>query len=468
MAVSVLARHGTKSVALERLPIRDLGGRLGNADLIPIELAYQYVPWFYRAIETRAQNTPTIPYGVYRTGADEPIATEKEPEKVPAIVDIFHLIEAWTADLDMYGKACAWWQNGEWVRLHPRTITPEYDRQTGEIKYWTRRIDGASVRIYPDEPFLWLVVPPRAKEVGEGVGAGVRALLAATSMHNMDQYEANFWKNGAKNDIIVEVPDWFTLTETEQEREKRGWISQIRSWLPKFTSKDTKIHQLNQNMKDLAMDALTAKQRQNIAVAFGLPMSVIFSDAANFATAAMDDWHIYDKTLVPFVRTILAPQLNKQLLEPNGYVWRVEEQRLEVYQQYRIEMAMKLFPARQAGDITQDEFREALGYAPLTNVDDDWVARQREAEARLQSQEDSITLTPKQTDSKSVDDELATWERMARKRYREGNPTKALDFASDVLDAEAMDVVGNMLVKCDDAEQLAQVFADAKAWLAHA
>jgi len=97
-----------------------------------------------------------------------------------------------------------------------------------------------------------------------------------------------------------------------------------------------------------------------------VPHSLLFSSAANYATARQDDLHFYDKTILPQARRIESA-LNAQVFAPLGVRLRFAPERLELYQELEAQKADKLAALVNAGILTREEARVELGLNPTTS-----------------------------------------------------------------------------------------------------
>ena len=135
-------------------------------------------------------------------------------------------------------------------------------------------------------------------------------------LYNMDVFGSMFFERGAINPTVVTIQGFDRLQEAEQQR-VRSWFDRTMTGLRNAFSvlplaTETSIQQLGSGIGDLTVPDLTDAKRQDISTALGIPQSLLFSNASNYATARQDDLHFYDKTILPQARFI-SEKLNQQL-----------------------------------------------------------------------------------------------------------------------------------------------------------
>jgi HK97 family phage portal protein len=248
--------------------------------------------------------------------------------------------------------------------LHPATVTPRYSSAHGVDSFERRTADGP-VPLSPAEVVaLWL--PARHSEVGPGTAPAQSALSAALLLNSADSFGQLYFENGVIAPALVTVPP--STSETEMQR-LESWAARTMGGLKRAfnvlgLAANVKVTSLGQQVSlgELALPALTDKKREDIATAFGVPHSLLFSNAATYATARQDDLHFYDKTVIPEARRI-ERALNRQLFVPLGWRLRFKPELLEVYQALEAEKADKLALLYDRGIYSREEVRAELGLA---------------------------------------------------------------------------------------------------------
>lgn len=399
-------RNNTKSISLENMTPQ-MWGRWLDTDMLAVEIAYAEVPWFGAALDHRKNAFSNMPFDLMKIGGDTIIADETNYEEelsdLPEI-NIFRKLPNLIPDLDMYGASYMIYEvneygmNGAWRRLHPSSIRPEYNLSTGELLYFVRHYGARMLRIELDAPdFFYLWMPERAHENCHGEGVGKRALRAASGIHNKDIFQSMFYKNGAINPTILQIKGWATESKDDKERMgnilKRMMTGIANAFKIVPLDAEVKVMSLMQNLKDMAMTEMTTQQREDISTATGVPHSLLFSNASNFATAKQDDFNFYDKTIVPLASNVVEEQANERFFRPLGYRLKYRKERLEVFQMIELENVEKLVPLFDRQIATKEEVRLQVGLPELAPEDDFEVPERllqqgtQEQESQTQGQE---------------------------------------------------------------------------------
>jgi len=304
-------------------------------------------------------------------------------------------------------------------------------------------------------------------------------------LRNIDIYADMYFKNGAVNPTLISVEGGSTLP-ADVERLK-AWYKRMLSGVRKafgieMINGKISAQTIGYALKDLATTELTSSKREDVSTALGIPQTLLFSNAANYATAQQDDLHFYDKTVKPKAIR-LQNALNKQVYEKMGYYLKFHPERMEMYQQQEEQKSASVVSLYQAGIMTLEEVREHMNLAPLStvNIEPPPVSidnGQKPDNNRTDSVNSSAT-TP--TDDASptkathvhehaenaATAELEKWQAVALKRLKENKFTKALEFTSDVIRPSLMEAIKGNLENVTDATEIKRVFLNALEWAAY-
>jgi HK97 family phage portal protein len=350
-----------KSVSLDGLPpeawqlVR--GGVAAPNDVIAL---YKSAAWLYRAVEQRAAALSALPYSWVVDGREtnEPPRLPFEINRMP---EMLNQIEGW---LTLYGAAYLYkgMNAARRVRsirpIHPRTITPVFDDGRGVIAY-----ERGGERLSPDEVCaIWM--PVREAEIGAGFAPAQAALAAAGVVRGANALIDQMYAQGVLAPTIITVEGM----PPSQELEKlESWVERsfagIRNAFRTIALRaGIRVEPLGMvKLTDLAMVELTTSKREEIATALGVPHSLLFSSAANYATAQQDVLTFYDTTVIPQARLIEAA-LNESVFARYDVRLKFKPELLPVYQTREAEKTARTLSLYKAGIITRDEVRAALGF----------------------------------------------------------------------------------------------------------
>ena len=470
-----MVTHNVKAIPLNQLSpdaFTVLGGAVSSSS---IDTLYRNVAWLRRGVDVRAEAIASMPFCIEDEAGNEieneEGALEGGHEVLPNFswAEFLNYIEG---DLVLYGASYFMPVMGAYTkrvlgfkRLHPNTIQPQFNPY-GDLLGFRRAVNSQN-EFHSTDSIGYIWVQNRNGETGIGQSVARTALASAQMLYNMDAYGQYFFEKGAVNPTIVTIDGFERLIEGEQQR-IRSWFERtvmgIRnafSILPLGTN--SSVQQLGSGIGELAVPELTDAKRQDISTALGIPQSLLFSDATNYATARQDDLHFYDKTIQPEC-LFLQQKLNQQLFNKFNLPYRIEfePERLTVYQQMQLERAnvVKLLVGQDAmatGILTRDEARLYLGYEPMSDDAEETPV--------------SIQDKPEQSDGMDTQhekylDDLATWQRFAIKRIKDGHNVKAINFNSDLPRSVHLMIV-NALLESDSVEDAKQVFSDVRNYLCH-
>lgn len=450
--------NATKSLRLDDLPpeawkiITGTDGPAGN-----VYQLYTRVPWLYRGVNLRAEAVAGVPVKLLRGETEI-----DQPEKaLPWWDQLSDILDGIAADRTIYGASYNILEQNQYGggqrvrRLLPTTIMPRATETDGLIG-WKRSVGGKVVE-FALEDLIWSWVPSREKEIGPGIPPARAAVEAAGLIQHADQFASAYFARGAIGGLLIDVEEG-GASDADMTR-LQEWIQRRvlgikNAFSANVGRRKLNVHELGQKTGDLALPELTDKKREDISTALGIPHSLLFSNAANYATARQDMLTFYDTTIVPECHKIAAA-LNRWLLAPLGYRLEFAPEKLEVYQQQEATKAEHVTRLFVAGVITKNEAREQMNYELLPETPDVEEPKQLEAPQIVDGQ---VTLrdTPA--------DDLRRWQRKAETRMAEGKPDKALEFASDVIPGTLAAAVRGALEGVTDATAARGVFDAVLAW----
>lgn len=485
---------GVKSIPLSRLTPDQLRWGLdsdGGADLLTL---YEKIPWLYRGVMARRNALVSMPYNLHRGDENGEIVKESV---LPFECDLHDIIDTYAFHLILFGAAYGFKglnvvrRVKEFRMLHPTTITPEYDNDKGLVGF-TRRIGGQSLPINVDE-MVYLWAKPHRKETGPGTSDAAVAVQAAGVLFYMDAYGNRYFAGGANNNTLILLPE---ATQDDERKRVQNWIDRTVGGVKNafkilaVTAKEIKTVTLGTTPKELVIPEITASKREDIATALGVPQTMLFSSAANFATARQDDLHFYDKTVKPDAY-LIEKTLNKGLFNPLGYTLAFHPEQMEIYQQLEAQKAQGVVTLYRGGVMTVEESRKYIGLpeiptGTLLDVSGMGLGNEQLPVASHQSPATTVQLTAKSHQSPVADSrqptadshdhaltveqteaysgELKRWKVMATTRYKENKPEKARDFKSVVLPPALTGAIKGALEVITDSTQLAHLFDSALDW----
>ena len=374
---------GTKSVRLEDLPEeawRTVLGTSQDGDNLTPEQAYKSVPWVYRAVSLRAQALADLPWAITRlrgsagrgNGKGAEVVSSEDYREVAGLEWLGKLPSLlYHTELSLCLGGAAYWmaERQPLTRDRARTvgyrwlahksITPQYDAEQGLLGF-KRRVGTQQLTLDTDE-VLWWWLPDPEKELGPGTSPVQAALCAAGLVRNVDTFGEGFFKRGATTLTLLTVEG--NPAKTELDRLEAWWkrlVAGVKSaWTSVAIRSTVKPVVLGSPPKDLAMTELTEAKQRDVAVALGVPFTLLFSEASNRATAEQDELNFWTFGMLPEAEFI-EQTLNERLFRPQGLEFQFQPNKLEVFERRESEKAYALIAAWQAGLVQRAEWREQM------------------------------------------------------------------------------------------------------------
>jgi len=480
-----------------------LAGHGADTDRRVLEY-YQSVPWLYRGVNLRMETIKALPYRI-RAG-DDMVALEEFDlaGRLGFRVNLRALLAQWEGHLTLFGAAYADRQRNR-VRatglrvLHPLTIRPVTNAEQG-LTGFRRTVQGSGDRLYEVDDLVYVWLPNMEYEIGPGTPPAKAALHAAGMLKSMQLLGQIRFEKGALKPMLLLVPDG--TGEADRER-LESWARRLVGGLRNAFSvtavrEGVKLAEVGSDVGDLAMPELTTVQREDIATALGIPQTLLFSNAANYATSENDYRQFYDTTVIPSAQR-MCEALTEQLLSNYGLILEEAHEELELYQDDKEAESYKLLAALEAGTVSPDEVRARLDMDDLDEATRtaiyehlravavaknpqlglpspaaegimapparDDQARDSAAEEGGEGARESVTAEAGTAGAASsgntrrvseLADDLDRWERKALRRFEEGKPHRALEFESVAIPDTLAEAIRGAL-------ETAQTAADVRA-----
>ncbi len=445
---------GQKSVRLEDLPedawTYVTGQAEGSADDV-----WKKVGWLRRGLTLRAQGVASMPFSIYRNGKEVANSHEyTDPTGVlPFPKRFLWLLES---SLTRYGRAYFHIEKNL-VKLlnvryfNPLTITPKIDEVKG-LTHFERRI-GNQTKPLPVEDVLYFWLPDENVEMGPPTWSpGMGAIDAAKVLRNVDLFAATFFDRGAIKATLLTTTSG--TPKTERERLKNWWqkiaAGVKTAWTTEIINADAvKAVEIGEGIDSLSNTKLTAEKREDIATALGIPQTKLFSNAANYATAQIDDRSFAEETLIPEC-DFVEEALNEQLFSRYNLTFRFKPELLAIFQTEEqdrsgswlnyVNGGMKPSAAAEMLGLT---LPEGMKYEDLDAI---------EPREHLIPNQNNPSVAPGKFAG-----ELDKWQRKALKRLKNGQQA-ACEFDSEVLPANLSAAISGALETAITAADVRSTF----------
>lgn len=364
---------GMKAVSAAKFgyefPVANLGS---YAAFLQVATGKVWASW--KACDLTAQVASGVPVRVYRGTASEPVEVQGLQQLLTYPNDTMTFAELVYLTV-MHVKITG---NAYWLKvqpnmkgdrplallpLNPRRVTIEVDRTSGELTGYKVSGSGIATTIPPEEVIHFKRPHPNSDWYGIGdIEAGSAMMTDAVNRTN---WKEAFWKNGAtpsgvlvKEDQAPPQEQWEKL-KAEFAKQYGGTKNAGKvAWLSgKWHS--LKIGLTLAEMADIESRRLSIEE---VSLLHGVPLSVLgVREAANYATAEIDDTRFRNYTVLPMVRMI-EDTVNTDLVMGYGPQYRL---RFAVTGLVNVgQVVQNLTPAFDRGWLSINEAREAMGFQP--------------------------------------------------------------------------------------------------------
>lgn len=420
---------GTLDQLLDQM-VAETSGKITPAQALTVPLAF-------RAIDMIAGAVSRLPY--YIEDARENDVTDDATPRYFKRVQY-----SLCASLLLYNAAYALPERNRYGVMSFRFLpTPlvmyQINPATNEIDYFEYQNGAQSQRIDPNKMLYWWW-PNLNAEVGPGSGPMTAALGDIGLAKSLTQFAESYFARGGFPITLLRLSG--NIGAEDQEKVLSWWNSMIagakRAFRAILLTDKIEPKTIGSNIKDTIAPDLYQQAAHNVSIAFGIPLSLLLSDAANYATALGDHVRFYTETVLPLADRIFEIW-NERVYEPQGLTIESDPSQLEIMQSYQLEQAAAVMALVGKPILTLNEGREMLGYEPMEGDETDTPETQTD-----EAQPDEADATTSETDEEmserddAIETERGRLKRYAHSRLKDGKP---FNFRSDIIGAGEIDAV---------------------------
>lgn len=363
-----------------------------------IEKLFAVSDWMFRCTALISGALSSIPMTIKLVGAKDSLWDSENDESMPSGLEAFKnvpdLMTLIAAAYPLLGRAYVLRQRATSKKpvglrwLMASSIEPEIG-PAGLMSFRRQMRNGAVAKLPVDDVLYFWYRDPLV-EIGEpSAYPGMAAAQAGEIIVNMDKFLSAYFRRGMIRATLFIYKGGGILPEAEKDR-LRSWWSRVTSGVKNafgtevISGEMAEVQQIGDGISELGNAALTAEKREAISTAFGVPHSLVMSNAANYATAEQDVLSLFQNAVIPLAKQIQS-EINRQLFEPLGYWFRFEFKRIEAIQKAEVAKAQMVQQLVGGPVLTVNEGRELLGYDPLEGGDRIPNIKTPEEEAQAQA-----------------------------------------------------------------------------------
>lgn len=232
-------------------------------------------------------------------------------EELAALIDLLRPIEI---SLIRWGTAYIDIDN---MRLLPsQQMSIASDKSTGEILYYTRKINNKEIRYEVDQIIF-------IHETSDEDGKAIEPILTTVSfdietLFNIDNYIASYFKNGAIKTTLITVEGFPLKEETDRLED---YLTKVATGVKNAFKNIVLRLPITPIVIGSGLEGfdpvLTQNKILDIVTAFEIPPSLVLANAANYATAISDKKEFYSSVVSPRCQ-LIAKAVNRQWLNDYG------------------------------------------------------------------------------------------------------------------------------------------------------
>jgi len=429
----------TKNISLGTLDafmdyvVNQSNGELGAAGLLKIALSF-------RALDMIAGAVSRIPLHIWQGEND--VTDDNLPRYWSDLM--YRLCESYLLFNAAYALKASntFGANVKWRFLVTPAMTIKTDTMTGQLNGFV--YNNQPITDY-EKKLLWWWWPNILAEVGPGSGPTNAALADATLIKYLTEFATAYFQRGGFPVTLLQLGG--PITQQEQEKIESWWNSMIagvkRAFRAVLITNKITTTQIGSNVKDTIAPELYDQSARNVAIAYGIPLSMLMSDAANYATALEDHVQFYTEAVIPIAERMIE-QWNERVFEPQGLEIEIAPEELEAMQQYELQKAQAVAALVGRPPLTMNEGRALLDYDLIDDPRADQLFPEQAvpvapapveaaapAEVEDEQEEEAISVEGKRTTQ-----EREALKRFAHNRLRDG---KEFDFKSSIIPARDID-----------------------------
>lgn len=421
----------------------------GGLPLSPdVRVFYEHVGLLYACTHIRAKSLSKVPWAIEDAG-DKAVweKGQKPPPSLVGLAELPKLLRKTEAALCL-GAQAYWHKELNRVRvtnlrwLAPVATAPYYDIHWG-LDHFIHNT-GVAMENIPVEEMVYFRYEHPLHETLRDRSPAEASMRSAGVLYNVDDFVSKFFERGAIKATLLTVKG--NPPKAEMDRIKAWWKRFFQGVRNAFGAEVLNADGImpvvvGEGISELSNTDLTGEKREDLAITMGVPQSMLFADAANYATAGQDEQNFYNSTIVPDC-DLISEQLNEQLFAPMGLHLAFHPEAMNIFQEDAKQKAQAFAAYVSAGlkpsiaaEIVAVPLPEGIEYADLDaakeEADAQAAAMQQTQLAAMQQQQQQPAQanTPQGDNIPAKALEERRFKAWARKR-RDPDPS---DFHSHVL-----------------------------------
>lgn len=463
--------NGTKSITFPQYP-NSAWDFATEAPEDPASL-YGIVAAIFRAMNLNAEAVANLPFAVMR-GENEIDNSDDWKNEVGFMQNPRELFRLWRLSLAMHNRAYGFMEGNRVIKnlryIVPTTITPLAD--INGLTGFKRQLGTVSTQYsLKDKRIFWMFRLDHTTELLPSENTEYRAMAAAGGiLYYADYYVQSFLKRGGIKPTMLMVKG--VPSREEREKIESIWDKVIHGWykyLGKvFNAESITAVPIGEGIENTKDTDFAESKISDIALASGIPLSLLLANSANYATAATEYMSWFRDSVVPWAR-FMEDCMNDQLFTPLGLHFEFrpevsdpgqedEVSRASAYQSY---VSAGMLPSI-AAQVVGIELPPGVEYSALDPVEEPEEEPEPEPEVENGEEEEvEEEGLPIAKFIPSVDQfsEMELWRTMAFRHLKRGE-SLAFEFEAKTIPADVADTIRRRLEVATNQDEIKSSFED--------
>lgn len=315
---------GLKNIELPQYPDSAWTFKSNPPDDVNMEL-WANVAAVYRVVQMTADAIAGMPFAFVMNKQDWDVSDDYQ-NKLGWLPNPQEMFRLWRQSLFMTNEAYGFMESGprKLRYIVQDTIEPVVSAAAGVVAF-RRTLDNRTTeypyqqgspknRIIPiwRQDFTTELLPSKNTELNA-------LIQSAGILFYTDFFVRDFYKRGGVIPSIIGVKG--VTNQVQQEKVERAFDKLIRN-IYKYVAQvwnaeAVTVTPLGQGVESLQKTTLYENALSNVAMAAGMPLSLLLSNSANYATAREEKLTWFNNSIVPY-STWFAEVMNRELFEPYG------------------------------------------------------------------------------------------------------------------------------------------------------
>jgi hypothetical protein len=324
-----------------------------NAPMRDSDRLYACVAAAYRAYNLKANTVGNMPFVLMKgkTEFDNSATWENKVGFLPNPSDLLRLDTlSYMATNTIYNlrtsDALGYKVKGLYHAV-PYSFRPYTNGQGTNVDYIERTV-GSTIERYQfplDKRLVRMWRLDQTTELLPSPNTEALAIMnAAGVIYHADTWIKHFFERGGVPPTVIAMKG--AINREKRDEEERSWSNwllglgtRFRSRIARvFNADNLDVQQFGSSVTELKDNQVYSQSLANIAMGFGMPLSLLMANSANYATAKEEKATWYENDIIPLCNWI-AYEYNRQVFEPIGLRLEFRPETLDPQQEDETEKA---------------------------------------------------------------------------------------------------------------------------------